>query len=100
MKSVVLLFVILPLIGFAQELQYQLEPGAFPVEIDGWQPYCPWAGGMDVTTPELCYLDGDGGWDYFSGSYYNYYWYFENAGTQYTPNFQYISSTTTVPLRI
>ncbi len=63
------------------------------MEIEGWRIFQPWAGGIDANTPEFCDIDADVDIDYFSGSYQNYFWFFENAGTQYNPNFQYISST-------
>jgi len=91
MKWITLIF--LPGMLCAQELRFELQPGAFPVEINGWQPYQPWSGGNDPATPELCDIDGDGDLDYFSGSEQNYYWLFQNSGTATAPSFQYVSST-------
>jgi len=91
-----ILFILLILVNgfsaFSQDLNFQLEPGAFPVSIGDWQMMQPWAGGMDVTTPELCDIDDDGDWDLYIGTENNYYWYFENIGTSNLPIFQYRSS--------
>jgi hypothetical protein len=92
MKRLVLILC-LPALAFAQLPQFQLEPGAFPVEINGWEPYQPWAGGNHPSTPEFCDIDGDGDLDYFSGSQANYFWYYANTGNAAIPNFQYNSST-------
>ena len=91
-KILYTLFILIPSILFAQPLQFELEPEAFPAEINGWQMYSPWAGGMDATTPELCDLDSDGDYDFFTGSEINWYWYFENIGNSASPSFKYVSS--------
>ena len=92
MKIFVLLILTTPLFCFAQEFDFQFEPEAFPVELNDWHLYSPWAGGLDNSTPEFCDIDGDGDLDYFSGSENNYYWYFKNIGFTANPQFQYISS--------
>jgi hypothetical protein len=91
-RNIPILCILVGSLALAQELQFQLQPSAFPVEIQGWQMFQPWTGGLDVSTPELCDLDGDGDLDYFSGSSDNFYWYFENIGTADSPDFIYISS--------
>ena len=93
MRRMVYLILILPVIVLSQELQFELQPGAFPVEIEGWQMFQPWAGGIDRTCPELCDLDSDGDLDFFTGSSTNWYWHFENIGNGLLPTFQYISSS-------
>jgi hypothetical protein len=40
--SLLLLFI--PTLLLAQDFEFQFEPEAFPVEINGWQPFSPWAG--------------------------------------------------------
>ena len=92
MRKIIIILLCVPVLSTAQPLQFELQPEAFPVELNGWQMYSPWAGGMDVTTPELCDLNGDGDLDYFSGSENNYYWYFKNTGSAINPQFQYVSS--------
>jgi len=52
----------LPVLTWSQELQFRLEPEAFPVTIYGWQPYCPWAGGDTEVSPALADIDNDGIW--------------------------------------
>ncbi|MBU1652982.1 hypothetical protein KKA00_12220, partial [bacterium] len=59
MRTLILLL-LLPTLLFAQEFTFELQPDAFPVEINGWQPFQPWAGGIEDATPELCDIDGDG----------------------------------------
>ncbi|MCX6640346.1 MAG: FG-GAP-like repeat-containing protein [bacterium] len=87
----ILLFLLLPLTAFAQDFQFQLDPDAFPVTINNWQPFQPWAGGMDYSTPELCDLDNDGDLDFFCGDYCGYVKYFKNIGTTTHPNFIFIT---------
>ncbi len=87
-----MLMLMLPCLIYAQELEFELQPGAFPVQIESWQPFAPWAGGSDYTTPEFCDIDGDGDLDYFSGSRQNYFWFFQNLGSPAFSQFQYVSS--------
>jgi len=92
MKYAILLMTLTPAILIAQELQFEIQPEAFPVEIDSWQPFCPWSGGIDNTTPEFCDIDADGDLDYFSGSSQNLFWFFKNTGTATFPDFNYVSA--------
>jgi large repetitive protein len=94
MKTILILL-FLPFLAVAQPppLQFQLQPGAFPVTVNGFQTFQPWAGGDNPTTPEFCDLDGDRDLDYFTGSQVNYYWFFQNTGSANIPNFQYVSCT-------
>jgi len=75
----------------AQDFDFQFQPEAFPVTIEGWQPYCPWAGGDSETAPEFCDIDADGVLDLFVGSYWGTVAYFENDGTENEADFNYIT---------
>ena len=91
MRKIILVLFCAPVLLTAQPLQFELQPGAFPASINGWQMYQPWAGGMDDTTPELCDIDNDGDLDFFCGSSQSYISYFENKGNINFANFQYIT---------
>ncbi len=82
----------IPVLLSAQDFEFELDPDAFPVEIDGWQPHQPWAGGNHPTTPEFCDIDADEDYDYFSGSQENLFWFFNNEGSSQTPDFVYKSA--------
>jgi len=83
---------LLPILATAQDFTFELQPEAFPVEIEGWELFQPWAGGLNTTTPECCDLDGDGDLDYLSGGSGDYYYaYFTNIGTETDPDFQYLT---------
>jgi hypothetical protein len=88
-KNILILCLLLSSLAFAQPLQFQLQPGAFPASINGWQMYQPWAGGLDETTPELCDIDNDGDLDLFTGMETGYISYFQNIGTANQPDFLY-----------
>jgi len=60
MRRVIWLMLLLPALAGAQQFEFELQPEAFPVEISGWQPYCPWAGIPIMTTPEFCDINADG----------------------------------------
>ncbi|MCX6638866.1 MAG: FG-GAP-like repeat-containing protein [bacterium] len=89
-KSLTILL-LLPIAAFAQLPQFQLQPGAFPVEINGVQMQQPWAGGIEYTTPELCDLDNDGDLDFYTGAPGYYIGYFKNIGLANCPEFQYVT---------
>jgi hypothetical protein len=91
MKFVTWFILFFPFILQAQELQFELQPGAFPASINGWQMFQPWSGGLDETTPELCDIDNDGDLDLFTGMETGYIAYFKNIGTVNQPNFQYVT---------
>ncbi|MCX6640311.1 MAG: FG-GAP-like repeat-containing protein [bacterium] len=91
MKSL-LIILSFPLLLCAQGFEFELDPDAFPVTIYNWQPYQPWAGGMDNSKPELCDLDNDGDLDFFTGGTFLYnIGYFKNIGSANNPEFQYIT---------
>ena len=83
--------ILIPTILFAQPLQFELQPKAFPVTLNGWEMFSPWAGGMDHTTPEFCDIDNDNDLDLFLGIETGYISYFQNNGTINQPNFQYVT---------
>nr|MBC8491169.1 VCBS repeat-containing protein [Candidatus Neomarinimicrobiota bacterium] len=89
LSAVQLIFI--PTILSAQPLQFELQPEAFPVTLNGWEMFSPWAGGMDATTPELCDIDADGDLDLFMGKEQSYISYFENIGNPDSANFKYIT---------
>ena len=77
--------------ALAQEFNFQFEPAGIPVEIDGWQPFCPWVGGISQSTPEFCDIDADGDWDFFTGNFLGKITYFTNIGTCFFPNLSFIT---------
>jgi len=89
--SVVLVLFIIPLSVFSQEFNYVFEPDSIPVEIQGWNPYCPFSGGDSQTTPELCDIDADGDLDFFWGNYGGKVSFFENDGTNNEPDYELIT---------
>ncbi|MFH1734671.1 MAG: VCBS repeat-containing protein [bacterium] len=86
-----ILLLTLPTFLFAQDLQFQYEPEAFPVEIDGWQPYCPWAGHSSESKPELCDIDADSDLDFFVGEFLGYCEFYENIGDGNNPDLTFSS---------
>ncbi|MBC8205446.1 MAG: hypothetical protein H8E87_08050 [FCB group bacterium] len=47
---------------FAQE-NFQQELYWPPYEINNWQPFVPWTGGYEYSSPELVDIDADGDFD-------------------------------------
>ncbi len=83
-----LLLTLLPALLWAQEFEFRQEYDTIPVEIDGWQPFSPWMGGLSKSTPEFCDLDGDEDLDLFCGDGMGYVAYFKNTGTPSSADFQ------------
>ncbi|NQS98958.1 MAG: T9SS type A sorting domain-containing protein [candidate division Zixibacteria bacterium] len=87
-----LILIFLPVIVLSQELQFELQPGAFPVEVSGWEIFQPWTGGNNKSTPELCDIDADDDLDFFLGDERGYVYSFQNTGSSLQPDFQYETS--------
>jgi len=85
------LVLLLPVLAAAQNFEFELKAGAFPVEINGWQPFQPWSGGINATTPDLCDLDNDGDLDFYCGQAQGYVVFFQNIGNNLQPIFQYVT---------
>ncbi len=85
-----ILLILLPGLLYAQELRFELQPEAFPVEIAGWQAYSPWSGGLQESNPDLADLDADGDLDFIVGSS-TFFTYFTNMGTANSPDYVYAS---------
>ena len=92
MKRMTLLILVFPLACIAQEFNFVFEPDSIPVEIDGWQPFCPWVGGMSESNPAIVDIDGDEDLDFFIGEFFGYIRYFQNNGDAISPNFSFITA--------
>jgi len=86
---ILILTLLLPTLLFAQELTFRQEFDTIPVEIDGWQPYVPWLGGLSESVPDFKDLDDDGDLDLIAGSNYPIL-YFENIGSAISPYYSYV----------
>ena len=87
----IILFILFPLICYSQEFDFVFEPDSIPVEVEGWNPYCPWAGGESETKPEFCDIDADGDLDFFNGNLSGKVSFFENTGSNLNPDFSLIT---------
>ena len=90
MKKIIILL-LLPIICYSQEFNFVFEADSIPVEVEGWNPYCPWAGGESETSPEYCDIDADGDLDFFNGNFTGKISYFENTGSNLIPDFSLIT---------
>jgi len=85
------LLLTVPALLCAQEFQFRQEFDTIPVEIDGWQPFAPWMGGMSECSPALADIDFDGDLDFFAGQYVGDLYFFENQGSMSSPLFRFAS---------
>jgi len=90
MRILILTF-LLPTLLLAQEFTFRQEYDTIPVEIDGWQPFVPWMGGITMSTPGLCDIDADGDLDFFYASLSGTVALLENNGTAFSADFQFIT---------
>ena len=88
MKYILLiLFILVPIFVFGQEFNYIFEPDSIPYEVEGWNPYCPWAGGNGEAAPDFCDIDADGDLDLFIGEYTGWVEFYKNIGNANSPDF-------------
>jgi len=88
-----IIIALLPTLLLAQEFEFQLETDSIQVEIDGWTPFCPWAGGESESSPEFADIDADGDLDCFLGNFQGTISYFENNGDSNIPDYSFITWT-------
>jgi len=86
------LIILLPAWVWAQALEFEFQPDAFPASINGVAIGQPWAGGMDALTPTFCDLDNDGDPDLYCGDNRGYISFFENMGSSANPDFQLVTN--------
>ena len=93
MRKLAVIFVIfIPLTVFAQGVDFRWEPEAFPIEINGWQPWSPWVGGYNNSIPVLADIDSDGDQDFFLGNREGYVAYWDNSGSEIIPDFKFVTN--------
>ena len=91
-KLAFIFLLLLPLTLSAQDFDFQFEPNAFPVEMEGgWIPHVPWAGGERRSTPEFCDIDNDGDLEAFIGNYDGKITHYLNTGDAFTADYQFIT---------
>jgi hypothetical protein len=76
-----LLFLLLPSLLSAQEFTFRQEYDTIPVEINGWQPYQPWMGGLSKSSPEFCDINSDNLYDLFVGDFLGHISYLKGDST-------------------
>ncbi|HEX7343085.1 MAG TPA: T9SS type A sorting domain-containing protein [bacterium] len=86
-----IILLLAPTLLWAQEFEFRQEFDTIPVEIDGWEPYCPWVGGFSRST--LCFkdVDADGDFDLFVGGATRSIAHANNTGSSSSPHLNWIS---------
>jgi hypothetical protein len=96
-KMAVLLLALLA-VGFgaglllAQEFEFEFQPEAFPLEMNGWQPFSPWSGGVGETNPAIVDIDDDSDLDFFVGEISGMIRYYINNGIPNDPSFGFVTT--------
>jgi hypothetical protein len=88
-----LLLLLIPTLLCAQEFEFRQEFDTIPVEIDGWQPYAPWIGGLNKCALKFADIDADNDFDLFIGGYTGGgpVSYLTNSGNQYQPQLTWVA---------
>lgn len=84
------LFVIIPSLCWGQ-LNFEFEPEAFPIDVEGWQPFVGWSGGLYSSSPKMADIDSDGDIDFFVGHFWGGIATFLNTGNATIPDFDFSS---------
>lgn len=79
-----------PIFVSAHEFTFQRETNTIPVEMNGWDLFCPWVGGFTKTTPALADIDADGDLDLFFGEYMGKIAFAQNTGTPQLADFTWM----------
>ena len=90
MKLSFVLILVMTTVLFSQE-EFQQELYWPPYEIEGWQPFVPWTGGYEYSTPVLVDIDADDDLDLFMGHWMKIAFY-ENEGSSNEPLFDLVSN--------
>ncbi|TKJ41202.1 hypothetical protein CEE37_05930 [candidate division LCP-89 bacterium B3_LCP] len=84
-----LMIIVLPMLVYAHEFEFQQEFETIPVEIDGWPPFVPWAGGYTESAPDFVDIDADLDLDLFVGEYLGFpIPFFRNNGDLNFPQYE------------